>query len=56
MFPRQFSLNRNGTLAAVAVQNDERVVIIERRSDGMFGDFVASVDVPGQVTSVIWDE
>jgi 6-phosphogluconolactonase (cycloisomerase 2 family) len=56
-FPRQFSVNKNGTLAAVGLQNDGRVVIIERDvHDGKFGKFVAEIDIPGQVTSVIWDE
>jgi 6-phosphogluconolactonase (cycloisomerase 2 family) len=56
-FPRQFSVNKNGTLAAVGLQLDSRVVIIERNvEDGTFGNFVAEIDVPGQVTSVIWDE
>ena len=56
-FPRQFSLNKAGTLAAVGMQRDSRVVIVERDvSTGKFGDFVASVNVAGEVTSVIWDE
>jgi 6-phosphogluconolactonase (cycloisomerase 2 family) len=56
-FPRQFSFNKKGTLAAVGLQNDGRVVIVEWNSkDGKFGKFVAEVDVPGQITSVIWDE
>jgi 6-phosphogluconolactonase (cycloisomerase 2 family) len=54
--PRQFSLNKNGTLAAVGLQSDSRVVIIERREDGTFGDFVADIDIPGMITSVIFDE
>jgi len=56
-FPRQFSVNKNGTLAAVGLQMDGRVVIIKRNvEDGTFGEFVAEINVPGQVTSVIWDE
>jgi 6-phosphogluconolactonase (cycloisomerase 2 family) len=56
-FPRQFSINKAGDLVAVGLQMDGRVVVIERNvADGAFGDFVASVDVAGQVTSVIWDE
>lgn len=56
IFPRHFSLNKNGTLAAVALQTDGRVVIIERDKDGKFGKFVADVNVPGPLTCVIWDE
>jgi 6-phosphogluconolactonase (cycloisomerase 2 family) len=55
-FPRQFSLNRNGTLAAVGLQMDGRVVVMEREANGTFGALVASVDVEGEVTSVVWDE
>lgn len=56
-FPRQFSVNKNGTLAAVGLQLDARVVIVERNvEDGTFGKFVAEIDVPGQITAVIWDE
>ncbi|KAH6724950.1 3-carboxymuconate cyclase-like protein-like protein [Leptodontidium sp. MPI-SDFR-AT-0119] len=56
-FPRQFSLNKAGTLAAVGLQSDSRVVIVQRDvGTGKFGDFVASIDVGGEITSVIWDE
>lgn len=56
-FPRQFSVNKAGDMVAVGLQMDGRVVVIERNvNDGMLGDFVASVNVAGQVTSVIWDE
>lgn len=56
-FPRQYSVNKNGTLAAVGLQLDSRVVIIERDVEsGKFGKFVAEIDIPGQITSVIWDE
>ncbi|TVY60807.1 putative 6-phosphogluconolactonase [Lachnellula suecica] len=56
-FPRQFSVNKAGTLAAVGLQESARVVIVERDvKDGTFGKFVAEIDVPGEVTSVIWDE
>jgi 6-phosphogluconolactonase (cycloisomerase 2 family) len=56
-FPRQFSVNKAGDMVAVGLQMDGRVVVIERNmADGTFGDFVASVNVAGQVTSVIWDE
>jgi 6-phosphogluconolactonase (cycloisomerase 2 family) len=56
-YPRQFSVNKNGTLAAVGLQMDSRVVIIERDvEDGRFGRFVADINIPGQITSVIWDE
>jgi 6-phosphogluconolactonase (cycloisomerase 2 family) len=54
IFPRQFSLNKKGTLAAIGLQLDSRVVIIERNVED--GKFVAEIDVPGQITSVIWDD
>jgi len=50
-------VNKAGDMVAVGLQMDGRVVVIERNvADGMFGDFVASMDVAGQVTGVIWDE
>ena len=56
-FPRHFSVNKKGTLVAVGLQLDERVVIVERDvASGEFGKFVAEIDIPGQVTSVIWDD
>jgi 6-phosphogluconolactonase (cycloisomerase 2 family) len=56
-FPRQFSVNKKGTLAAVGLQSDSRVVIVERNvEDGKFGKFVAEIEIPGEITSVIWDE
>lgn len=60
------SMNKAGTLVAVALQQSARVVIVKRDAKtGLFGDFVADVQVgdfegvaglDGQVTSVIWDE
>ena len=55
-FPRQFSVNKAGTLAAVGMQYGSSVVIVQRQPDGLFGDFVAEVKVDGEVTSVVWDE
>ena len=56
-FPRQYSVNKDGSLAAVGLQYDSRVVVVERNvTDGTFGDFVAEIDVAGQITSVIFDD
>lgn len=50
-------MNKEGTLAAVGLQESARVVIVERNvKDGTFGKFVAEAEVPGEVTSVIFDE
>jgi hypothetical protein len=50
-------VNRDGTLAAVGLQDDSRVVIIKRNvEDGTFGVFVAEIDIAGQITSVIFDD
>jgi len=56
MNPRQFSVNAKGDLAAVGLQDDGRVVILERKKDGSFGNILASVMIAGSPTSVIWDE
>ncbi|KAI9736113.1 MAG: hypothetical protein M1818_006289 [Claussenomyces sp. TS43310] len=56
-YPRQFSVNRSGTLAAVALQKSSSVVIVERHVDnGTFGAFVAEIPIDGEITSVVWDE
>ncbi|KAH8678802.1 Lactonase, 7-bladed beta-propeller-domain-containing protein [Tricladium varicosporioides] len=56
-FPRQFSMNKAGNLAAVGLQRSSRVVIVERNvADGTFGKIVANITVEGEVTAVVWDE
>ncbi|EKJ74922.1 hypothetical protein NXS19_008629 [Fusarium pseudograminearum] len=56
-FPRHFTINKAGTLVAVALQHDSRVVILERDvKTGMIGDFVAYAEVEGEVTAVIFYE
>ncbi|KAF4345379.1 hypothetical protein FBEOM_680 [Fusarium beomiforme] len=56
-FPRHFSINKAGTLVAVALQGDSRVVIIERDvKTGNVGEFVAYAEVEGEVTAVIFYE
>ncbi|KAG6366260.1 hypothetical protein INS49_000436 [Diaporthe citri] len=53
--PRQFSISADGSLVAVGLQNDGRVVVIGRDVEtGLLTDFVASADVGGQPTSVIF--
>ncbi|PBP18311.1 hypothetical protein BUE80_DR010779 [Diplocarpon rosae] len=56
-YPRQFSVNKAGTLAAVVLQKDGRVVIMQRDvATGKFGSVLASVNQLGEVSCVIWDE
>ncbi|XEV05938.1 hypothetical protein FSHL1_011225 [Fusarium sambucinum] len=56
-FPRHFTINKAGTLVAVALQYDSRVVILERDvKTGMIGDFVAYAELEGEVTAVIFYE
>jgi hypothetical protein len=41
----------------VGLQYDSRVVVIERDvASGKLGKFVAEIDIPGQITSVIFDD
>lgn len=55
--PRQFSINKAGTLVAVGAQSDGRVVLIERDPEtGMLGEFVAHANVEGEITAVIFNE
>ncbi|KAH7238237.1 Lactonase, 7-bladed beta-propeller-domain-containing protein [Fusarium tricinctum] len=56
-FPRHFAINKAGTLVAVALQRDGRIVIIERDvSTGMLGDFIAYAQLEGEVTAVVFYE
>ncbi|KAI1042862.1 hypothetical protein LB505_001087 [Fusarium chuoi] len=56
-FPRHFSINKAGTLVAVALQSDSRVVIIERDAKtGILGDFIAHAELEGEVTAVVFYE
>ncbi|KAI1081582.1 putative isomerase YbhE [Whalleya microplaca] len=55
--PRQFSINASGNLVAVALQADGRVVIIDRDVEtGLLKDYLAYVDIEGEVTTVIFYE
>lgn len=57
MIPRHFSINRAGTLAAVALQRDGRVVIVRRDVEtGQMQEIVASTSIEGEVTAVIFAE
>jgi 6-phosphogluconolactonase (cycloisomerase 2 family) len=57
MVPRQFSINKAGTLLGVGLQQDGRVVVIDRDPQtGKLKNFVAHADIAGQVTCVIFDE
>ncbi|KAL8737017.1 MAG: hypothetical protein Q9181_002104 [Wetmoreana brouardii] len=57
-FPRHFSLNHDGSLVAVGLQNSGRVAIYERcTKTGKIGkDVVADFEGLGAVTSIVWDE
>lgn len=55
--PRQFSINEAGTLLAVGLQADGRVVVIDRDvQSGKLKRFAATALVEGEVTAVIFDE
>lgn len=56
-YPRQFSINKAGDLVSVGLQMSSTVVLWKRDlKTGKLGDLVASVEVPGQITCVVWDE
>ncbi|KAK4495398.1 hypothetical protein PRZ48_013729 [Zasmidium cellare] len=56
-FPRHFSLSATGNLVAVGLQNDQRVVVLERDvASGLIGEPVARIGVQGNVTNVVWDQ
>ena len=57
-FPRQFSVDGGEDLVAVGLQNSGLVVIYARdKATGRLGrEVLASVEVEGAVTSVVWGE
>ncbi|TQS33395.1 hypothetical protein Golomagni_06262 [Golovinomyces magnicellulatus] len=55
--PRQFSVNKAGTRVAVGLQNDHRVVVIERDpKTGKLGKFVGYANVSGEASCVVFNE
>lgn len=55
--PRHFSINKAGTLVAVGLQDDGRVVIIDRDpASGMLKNIIAHAGDMGEVTCTIFDE
>ncbi|KAI9772581.1 MAG: hypothetical protein M1839_002433 [Geoglossum umbratile] len=55
--PRQFALNKKGDMAAVGLQGNGMVAVIQYDSStGKFGKKLADVTVGTQVVCVIWDE
>lgn len=56
-FPRHFSLNKWGDLAAIGMQDSSEVVILSRDIvSGNLGKPVASISLPGQIVNVMWHE
>ena len=56
-FPRQFSFSKDGSMIAVGLQMSSRVVVFPMdTSSGRIGNALAVATVPGQVTSIVWDE
>jgi 6-phosphogluconolactonase (cycloisomerase 2 family) len=58
LIPRQFSINKAGTLVAVGTQGDGRVTVFERDVvSGLLTGPVADITIAGgQVTCVVFDE
>ena len=55
--PRQFAINKAGTLLAVGLQDDGRVVIIDRDpASGMLKSIIANAGDMGEVTCTVFDE
>jgi 6-phosphogluconolactonase (cycloisomerase 2 family) len=57
-FPRHFKFNKDGSLVAVTNQNSQNVHIWARDvKTGKLGEkLAAALNLPGNVTSVVWDE
>ncbi len=57
LHPRHISANKAGDLLAVGLQFSNKVVINHRDlTTGRITGPVAEIDVPGNVTCVVWDE
>ncbi|RBQ80325.1 hypothetical protein VDGD_00431 [Verticillium dahliae] len=55
LIPRHFSMNGNGSLVAVAVQQDGRVVILRRSVEtGQLEKIIASIKLEGEVTAIVF--
>lgn len=56
-FPRTFTLNWDGSMVAVALQQSSHVVLLQRDpKSGDIGTPIANTQLPGQLTSIKWDE
>lgn len=57
MWPRQFSISNDGSMIAVGLQKDGRVVILDRDvQTGLLTEFRASIDVGNEPTCVVFKE
>ncbi|OAA65948.1 YkgB protein [Niveomyces insectorum RCEF 264] len=57
LIPRQFTINKAGTLLGVGQQGSARAVFINRDvKSGKLTGFAGAVDIAGEVTSVLFDE
>ena len=56
-YPRTFVINNAGDMAVVGNQNSQTVVVLGRDPNtGALSTLLGSVELGGQVSSVIWDE
>ncbi|KAK3674313.1 hypothetical protein LTR78_005782 [Recurvomyces mirabilis] len=56
-YPRQFSIDKTGSLVAVGHQYDQNIVILARDvATGLIGEPLARMKVPGNTTCIQWDE
>ncbi|KAF2090102.1 putative isomerase YbhE [Saccharata proteae CBS 121410] len=56
-YPRAFEMNAEGDMIAIPLQYSARVVILERDvKSGKLGNALADYAIPGNLTSVVWDE
>ncbi|KAH7149914.1 Lactonase, 7-bladed beta-propeller-domain-containing protein [Dactylonectria estremocensis] len=57
LLPGQISINEAGTLVAVALQNDGRVVVVDRDAEtGELGGIVAHADMEEELTAIIFSD
>lgn len=56
-FPRHFTLNKWGTLAAIGLQDSDAVVVLSRdAATGKLGNPVARIELDGEIVNVQWQD
>ena len=54
-YPREFDFNERNALLAIALQNSQEVVIVQRnKHDLLLGKLLAKTGLTGEIPAVVW--